>query len=416
MKILLSAFACAPNVGSETGGGWRWAMELAKHHEVFVLTDISRQPFIDPVLGQSVNPRIVYFRPHLLRKVPLNSRTAQILYSLWQYSLLPFARRLHREHRFDLVIHLTYGVFRHPSFLGFLGIPFVFGPVGGGEDAPWRLKRSFPFKDKLAELARSLLNLSAKFNPFLWLALSRANLILVRTAETARALPPPYEHQAVEHQEIGTPARRRQSPLISRLPGAPLKVLFAGRLLSLKGIHLALRAVARARAAGVNIQFTVIGSGPKEAWLKQLAVSLSLDTSVLQWIERIPQNQLFDIYEDAHCLLFPSLHDSGGNVVLESLAFGLPVICLDLGGPKTLVDEHCAVIVSTEGRSEDEVVDALAASLSNLAANDSQRFAMSRAALERADSMVWEKRVWEAMALIEEHCFPSPHLAKDVTC
>jgi len=416
MKILLSAFACAPNVGSETGGGWRWAMELAKHHDVVVLTDISRAQFIEPVLDGLTNPRIIYFRPRFLRKVELNSRTAQWLYSLWQYSLLPFARRLHREHNFDLAIHLTYGVFRHPSFLGFLGIPFVFGPVGGGEDAPWRLKKSFPIKDKLAELARSLLNLSAKCNPFLWLALSRANLILVRTTETARALPPPYGRHAVVHQEIGTPARRRQSPLISRSYGEPLRVVFAGRLLSLKGIHLALRAVARARSEGVNLQFTIIGSGPKEVWLKQLALSLNLHADVLQWIERIPQDQLFEVYENAHCLLFPSLHDSGGNVVLESLAFGLPVICLDLGGPKTLVDENCAIVVETTGRSEEDVVAALALTLANMAANDSQRIAMSRAALKRANDMVWEKRVWEAMSIIEGHCFPTNLLAKKISC
>ena len=151
MKILLSAFACAPNIGSETGVGWRWALELAKHHQVFVLTDISRRPMIEPALGNLTNPKIVYFRPAFLRKLPLNRYTAQGLFSLWQYSLLPFACSLHRDHHFDLAIHLTYGVFRHPSFLGFLGIPFVFGPVGGGEDAPWRLKKSFPIQDKAAD-------------------------------------------------------------------------------------------------------------------------------------------------------------------------------------------------------------------------------------------------------------------------
>ena len=31
-------------------------------------------------------------------------------------------------------------------------------------------------------------------------------------------------------------------------------------------------------------------------------------------------------------LLFPSLHDSGGFVVLEALCHGMPVLCLDLGG------------------------------------------------------------------------------------
>lgn len=40
MKILLSAFACAPAAGSEGGVGWRWALELAANHEVTVVTDV----------------------------------------------------------------------------------------------------------------------------------------------------------------------------------------------------------------------------------------------------------------------------------------------------------------------------------------------------------------------------------------
>lgn len=405
MRILLSAFACAPNVGSETGGGWRWALELAREHEVVVLTDIARRPMLEPFIGALDNPRVVYFRPAGLGKLPLDSRTAQFLYSAWQYALLPFARRLHREHRFDLAIHLTYGVFRHPSFLGFLGIPFVFGPVGGGEDAPWRLKRAYPWRDKLASLARRLLNLSAKFNPFLWLALSRADLILVRTAETARALPPPFVRRAVEHQEIGTPAHGRRGPLPRRAADAPLEVLFAGRLLCLKGIHLALRAVAQARASGADIRFTIIGSGPRETWLKEIAAGLGLAEPALRWVARVPQDRLFEMYEAGHCLLFPSLHDSGGNVVLEALACGLPVVCLDLGGPKTLVDAHCAVVVDTARRDEAAVVAALTDALLALAGDEERRQAMAEAALERARSMAWEKRVGQAMRLIEAHCF-----------
>lgn len=36
MKILLSAYACEPNKGSEPGVGWSWATEYAKQHQVWV--------------------------------------------------------------------------------------------------------------------------------------------------------------------------------------------------------------------------------------------------------------------------------------------------------------------------------------------------------------------------------------------
>src|SRR5512143_3015529 len=168
MKILLSAFAFAPNVGSEPGVGWRWAAELGKHNEVTVITDVTRRALVEAAgVVPPPNVRVEYYRPALLRSMPLNSTTAQLLYTLWQFGLLGFARRLQREQGFDLAIHCTYGVFRHPSFLGYIGIPFVFGPVGGGEDAPLALKRSIHGREKLKELLRSLLNMAALFDPFL---------------------------------------------------------------------------------------------------------------------------------------------------------------------------------------------------------------------------------------------------------
>ncbi|ODS67744.1 MAG: hypothetical protein ABS43_29850 [Bordetella sp. SCN 67-23] len=108
MKILLSAFAYAPNVGSEPGVGWRWAQELAKHHQVTVVTDMTRRELVEADGVQMPdNVEVVYYRPGWLCAIPLNSTTAQVLYTLWQFGLLGFARRLHRERRFDLAIHCT---------------------------------------------------------------------------------------------------------------------------------------------------------------------------------------------------------------------------------------------------------------------------------------------------------------------
>jgi len=414
MKILLSAFACAPNVGSEGGVGWRWALELAKHHQVFILTDISRRPMIQPALGALTNPKIIYFRPAFLKKLPLNSHTAQMLYSLWQYSLLPFARLLHREHCFDLAIHLTYGVFRHPSFLGFLGIPFVFGPVGGGEDAPWRLKKSIKGKEKLKEALRTALNKLTLLNPFLWLAYSRAKLILVKTEDTRQALPWPFRNRAIVFPEIGIDCQTSISAS-RRLPNSPIKVLFAGRMIGWKGIHLAIRAVVAAKHLGAAIDFTLVGSGPMKENLHILAKSLTIESEI-NWIKQLPQQELFSLYRNMDCLLFPSLHDSSGNVVLEAMSFGLPVICLDLGGPKTLVNEQCATVVSTTNRSEEEVINALAQALLELANNEPMRLAMSQAAIEQARAMAWDKRIREAMVLIKARCIPLMPNKEDSGC
>lgn len=402
MKILLSAFAYAPNVGSEPGVGWRWAAELARHHEVTVVTDVTRRMLVEADGVQlPPNVRVVYFRPVWLRAVPLNSTTAQLLYTAWQFGLLGFARSLQRERGFDLAIHCTYGVFRHPSFLGYLGIPFVFGPVGGGEDAPLVLKQSIRGREKIKELLRSLLSKAALFDPFLWAAYAKATLILTKTEDTRQALPWPFRSRAIVYPEIGIDAPAGiQAP--ARLPGEPLRVLFAGRLLGWKGAHLAIRAVAQAVAKGVPVEFTLLGKGPFESELRKVAVSVDMQDSI-RWISQLPQQELFALYRTMHCFLFPSLHDSSGNVVLEAQAFGLPVICLDIGGPVTLVTSETAIVVSTRNQNEEGVVQGLAEAVQSLADNEQDRLAMSQASLDHVRGvMSWENRAYGIFALMDQ--------------
>jgi Glycosyltransferase len=401
MKVLLSAFAFAPNVGSEPGVGWRWAVELAKQHEVTVVTDMTRRVLVESEgIHLPPNLQVVYFRPAWLRGVPLNSTTAQLLYTAWQFALLGFARRLHRGQGFDLAIHCTYGVFRHPSFLGYLGIPFIFGPLGGGEDAPLALKRSIRGREKLKELLRSLLNKAALFDPFLWAAYAKATLILTKTEDTRQALPWPFRSRAIVYPEIGIDAPAGIQPA-ARQPGEPLRVLFAGRLLGWKGAHLAIRAVAQAVAQGVPVEFTLIGKGPFEPELRRLAAELGVQDRI-HWVSQMPQQELFALYRTMHCFLFPSLHDSSGNVVLEAQANGLPVVCLDLGGPATLVTPETAMVVLTRGRDEEGLVVSLASALAGLAEDDSKRMMMARMALTHVGTtMTWENRVHGVFRLVE---------------
>jgi len=400
MKILLSAFAFAPNVGSEPGVGWRWAVELARHHEVTVVTDVTRRALVE---GEGVklppNIRVVYFRPGWLRSVPLNSKTAQLLYTAWQFCLLSFARGLQLEHSFDLAIHCTYSVFRHPSFLGYLGIPFVFGPLGGGEDAPLVLKRSLSGREKIKESLRSLINKAALFDPFLWLAYARATLILTSTEQTRCALPWAFRKRAVVFPNLGIDTIP-DAKACEHKEGEPFRILFAGRLLGWKGVHFAIRALAVARKNGMDVELTVLGSGPYEQVLKQLAVSQNVDQSIY-WLGQQPQSKLFELYRSMHGFIFPSLHDSGGTVVLEAQAHGLPVICLDLGGPVTLVKPETAIVVATSGQDEAGVVAGLANALAKLASDEEGRMDMARAAIAHARSMNWENRVLGVLPLVE---------------
>lgn len=393
MKILVSAFACAPNAGSEGGVGWRWAEEWAREHDVVVITDITRRAGIEAYLAAhpQSNPRFVYFRPWWLRWMPLNSMTAQVLYQLWQIALLPFVRRLHATDHFDLAHHVSYGVFRQPSLIGHAGIPLVFGPVGGGEDAPWRLKHSMSLPGQARDAIRSLLNRFARIDPLLRWGLEGSALILAKTGDTARAMPAGLDDRTVVALEIGTVPRPGVVPRTAPA-GRPLRLLYAGRLLGWKGIHLGLAAIAGARARGVEIEFHIVGSGLYEGRLRRQVETLGLGQAV-RWFPSIPQAELFAKYREMDGVLFPSLHDSSGNVVVEALSFALPVICLDLGGPAEIVTDESGCVVRTSGLDEAGVIVGMAAAIERLSLDVDEYERLSAGALARAEELAWDKQV-----------------------
>jgi glycosyltransferase involved in cell wall biosynthesis len=167
--------------------------------------------------------------------------------------------------------------------------------------------------------------------------------------------------------------------------GDKLRLLYAGRLLEWKGVDLAIHAVKALRDRGVAVKLTIAGAGPAQAGLKRLATELKAEP-LLRWILWVPHNQLRELYDDHDILVFPSLRDSGGMVVLEALAHGLPVVCTDRGGPASIVNDRCGRVVPTENRTRTQVVDALTDTLHELSLDRILLKRLSRGARARA----WE--------------------------
>lgn len=396
MRILLSAFAFGPGEGSESGSAWTWANHLAEEHEVVVVTDGHNLARIGAKVAELKHPRltVLYFRPWWCRRLRVTTWTSQLVFGQWQLGLMFLARRLHRERPFDLLHHISYGAFRQASWLGFVGPPAVFGPVGGGEDAPWRFKRSLPVGEKLREIARAVVNRVATLNPFWRWALSRIDLVFARTPETLAWLPQGVQQRAVIAQETGAPAGRL--PIATGWSsGQRVELIFAGRLLGLKGVQFAIGALAELIHRGGDVRLTIIGSGPMEQPLRAQARRLGLaDAERLLFIPFLPQAELFKRYAAAHVLMFPSLRDAGGNVVQEALSAGLPVVCLNLGGPPSFVDDSCGrAVPARDASDEDELVLRLADAVQAVTASTERWHSLHRGALARANELTWDRQI-----------------------
>ncbi|HEY6057859.1 MAG TPA: hypothetical protein VIV06_07490, partial [Candidatus Limnocylindrales bacterium] len=106
-------------------------------------------------------------------------------YLLWQVRALRVARRIVRRERVDIVWHASWSTVWLGSIGGLVGRPFVWGPVGGGVGPPWRLLPSLGPRGVAVELVRWLVRGAFRWlNPLVWLAWSRADLILAQNRDT----------------------------------------------------------------------------------------------------------------------------------------------------------------------------------------------------------------------------------------
>lgn len=394
LKVLLSAYACEPGKGSEPGVGWNLAVHLARYHEVWVLTRANNRPAIeaafkqDPVAG-------LHFIYHDLapwaRFWKRGRRGVQLYYYLWQLTAVPVVRRLHKEIGFDVVHHITFVKYWVPSALAFLdGVPFVWGPVGGGESAPVAFWPSLGMRGALFEVARTLARALGTLDPLVRRTAQRAALALATTPETAARLRKLGAKRVEVLSAVALSEEEARALREMPLPkSCPVRFFSVGNLLPLKGFHLGLLAFAKSGLK--DAEYWILGDGPERGRLQVLARCLGVADRV-RFLGKLPRHEVLKRLGEAHALIHPSLHDSGGWVCLEAMAAGRPVVCLDLGGPAMQITEETGFKVAVQ--SPDQAVLDMARAMVSLAADPDLRRRMGEAAIGQvAEGFLWRNKV-----------------------
>src|SRR4029079_18019765 len=119
--VLLDAYVCEPNRGSEPGVGWNWTLQLAKKHKVTVLTWEVCKQHIERVLPMEELADVNFEYYELPRWARFFARSQRMHYFLWQMGVLGKARRLQKQNSYDIVHHLTFNTVEGPGLLWSLG-------------------------------------------------------------------------------------------------------------------------------------------------------------------------------------------------------------------------------------------------------------------------------------------------------
>jgi glycosyltransferase involved in cell wall biosynthesis len=413
LKILVSAYACEPGKGSEPGVGWNNVQQAARFHDVWVMTRSNNRALIEEALATESMPNVQWVYLDLPRWASFwkkGQRGIHLYYSLWQILAYRKARKLHRDVGFDLTHHVTFVNYWLPIFLPLLPIPFVWGPVGGGESTPRSFRGFFSLRGRMYEATRELARSLAELSPFVRIAARRAAVALATTKETAARL------EALGCKRVSIlPEAALPSSEINELRAIPpcgsgtFRVLSLGRFVHWKGFELGLRAFARFQARFPNAEYWFIGEGPEQSSLQRLSRELGIENKVIFW-GFLSRDRVLEKLAACDVLLFPSLHDSGGWVTLEAMAAGRPVICLDLGGPALRVTE--ATGIKIPAINPEQATADVTAALERLAADPAHVAELAQAGRQRIDQEFnWERRGGQLARLCDQVVNASEQMA-----
>lgn len=377
-RVIIGAYHCVPGQGPEGEAGWAFARAAAQHYDLWIITRRYFEAEVRAALADDpefAGRATFVFHDPPDRVVRAKRRGLDLywFYPLWQRGAGTIARRLHQELGFSLAHHLTFANDWLPCALVRLrDVPLIWGPVGGATLAPVELARYLGVRGALGELLRSLASGLFRYTSG-DRAARHAAVILAQNADVARrfaygrrvVLEPNAAFRMAEFRSgpasassaaaSASPAASASSAGSASPDPAPPRAVFAGRLIPWKGARLAVEAIADPRLSGWLLD--IYGTGPERARLLQRAAELGVSDRVVLH-GHCPRVEVLEAYRSATVMLFPSMHDGASWAVGEASSLGLPVVCLDRGGPPILAERN-GFPVTADGPVIDKLVTAV---------------------------------------------------------
>ncbi len=391
--ILATAYAINPLKGSEDGMGWNFVMQIARFNKVIAITRENNRPHIEKYMRENhsdlyKNISFRYFDlPYWMRFWKKGGRGAMIYYWMWQKGVVKFIKK--NRLQFDIAHNLNFHNDWTPSYLWKLGKPFVWGPVGHHPRIPVQYLEIYASKYKwIDRLTWRVKNYFWKMSPALASTIRHAGHIWCMNDGVPHTLKLKGNYSVVPSvatQDFGCePVPEKDK----------FTLISAGRFVPLKGFDLTILSFAKfvaelPESQRQKCELLLVGSGPEEALLKNLAKQNGIEKQVkfISWIER---TELMKLFKQSSAFIFPS-HEGAGMVVPEALSFGLPVICLDNEGPGKFINPDCGFAVPLN--TYKETIKGLAESITILYYNKTKKLAMRNAARKRFEELFhWDRR------------------------
>ena len=353
MNILISAYCCNPYNGSEDAVGWNWILQYSRNagleDKIYVITkSLNAESMRKGIAEYSLDNVELWFSepPKFLDWYREKySIFHHMYYELWQKWAYIFVKK--KNIHFDIIHHVTMTDWRFVGyFSNFKDSYTIFGPVGGGQEIPAALK---DYQTKRAmEMIRTIANRTRKYIPTYVKKLNAYDAIYAVNEETKEYVNKILKDTSKLYIEpdcaIAEPYRNLQ--LDEKKDYRKHKLLFSGRYdLPRKGAYFLIDSLSKLPK---DFEFSLdMYGGPLDCSLKEYIEKCGLSESV-HLKGRILYKDMKNIYSQYDAFVFPSLRETGGNVLFEAMACGLPVIGFSTSVNRILKEHECGVFVDPE--------------------------------------------------------------------
>jgi glycosyltransferase involved in cell wall biosynthesis len=388
--LLLTAYHYDPVFSMESRLAWHRAQQAAREYDVTV---ICARGEVGQFRGQHGGQITVVGLPLTRIERTMMKRVVPYYlgYRRWHARVFALAQRLHAERPFDLVHHVSFCGYREPGYCWRLGVPFVWGPVGGTAQFPLAYLGELNAGAAVRELTRNVVNRGQlQFDRRVRRAARASAAILAANREVADDLATRLGVAPKVQLETGV-AHVRETPRPSRDPNEPLRILWAGRFRSWKALPLLLRGLAQL-PPDCKYRLRLLGQGPAQTRWQRLAIRLGINEKI-EWAGWPEYPEQLPHYDWADVFAFTSLRDTSGTGLLEALAAGAPIVGLDHQGVADVMTSECALRVPVTHPAE--TASAFATAITRLAGDVGLLARLSAGALARARWYQWDRQ-WEA--------------------
>ena len=350
MNYLISAYSVNPYKGSEDSIGWNWVLQYEKNYKKGDRIILLTKKFNEKDTRRGLKEFNIQHVELVIVDVPnaLNwfrekhSAFHHMYYILWQHWAWLWVK--HSEIRFDVIHHVTMNDYRIPSEMyKAKGAKVIWGPMGGAQVTPKPLK--VYEKNQLVASFREFVNKSCSWNPFYKKALRAYYKIYCINNETQKQISrivgkdvPLMPELALRDEYKNLPIRKGNNDI--------LKIVFVGRLIGKKGIAFLVDALSL-MPTDMNWELLIFGDGDDHALIEKQIADSGIGKNVKLMGNR-PLNQIAEAYQQADVFVLPSLRETSGNVLLEAMAYAVPIVAFDTSFCRLLKEVDCGVFVNTE--------------------------------------------------------------------